>query len=116
MVWESDRPAFERLQQRLARRGAAAVEAARRWPAHYVAFDLVHAGEDLTGWPYERRRVALEALFADRSLKAPLTLCPSTTDPEQAEQWLGWSAAGREGLCFKRLDEPYRPVRSWRKY
>ncbi|UXY17616.1 hypothetical protein N8I84_01710 [Streptomyces cynarae] len=112
VVWESDRLAFERLQQRLALRGAAAAEAARRWPGHYVAFDPVHVGLDLTGWPYERRRAALEALFADHSLKAPLTLCPSTTAPEQAEQWLGCSAAGLEGLCFKRLDEPYRPVRS----
>ncbi|MFD8394797.1 ATP-dependent DNA ligase [Streptomyces sp. NPDC059680] len=113
---ESDRLAFKRLQQRLARREAAAAEAARRWPAHYVAFDLVHVREDVTGWPYERRHVVLESLFADRSLKAPLTLRPSTTDPEQAEQWLGWSVARLEGLCFKRLDEPYRPLRSWRKY
>ncbi|MFF4717384.1 hypothetical protein ACFY2V_39220 [Streptomyces eurythermus] len=35
VVWESGRLAFERLQQRLARRGAGAAEAARRWPAHY---------------------------------------------------------------------------------
>ncbi|MFI1293328.1 hypothetical protein ACH4VM_33620 [Streptomyces sp. NPDC020792] len=116
VVWESDRLAFERLQQRLARRGTGAAEAARLWPAHYVAFDLVHAGEDLTGWPYERRRAALEALFVDHALGTPLTLCPSTTDPDQAGQWLGWTTAGLEGLCFKRPDEPYRPVRSWRKY
>jgi hypothetical protein len=25
-----------------------------------------------------------------------------------------WLAAGLEGLCFKPLDEPYQPVRSWR--
>ncbi|MFJ2264440.1 hypothetical protein ACIOKD_40225 [Streptomyces sp. NPDC087844] len=55
VVWERDRLAFERLQQRLARRGASAVEASRQWPAHYVVFDLVHAGEDVTGWAYERR-------------------------------------------------------------
>ncbi|MFE3687788.1 ATP-dependent DNA ligase [Streptomyces sp. NPDC059095] len=116
VVWESDRLAFERLQQRMARRGAGAAEGSRQWPAHYVAFDLVHAGKDLTGWPYARRRSALEALFTDRGLGAPLTLCPSTTDPTVADQWLGWTAAGLEGLCFKRLDEPYRPVRSWRKY
>ncbi|MGW5609358.1 ATP-dependent DNA ligase [Streptomyces sp. NPDC003753] len=116
VVWERDRLAFERLQQRLARRRAGAAEAARQWPAHYVVFDLVHAGSDLTGWPYERRRAALEALFADHGLEAPLTLCPSTTDPATARGWLEWAAAGVEGLCFKRLDEPYRPVRSWRKY
>ncbi|MEU9197736.1 ATP-dependent DNA ligase [Streptomyces hundungensis] len=116
VIWEADRLAFERLQQRFARRGGGAVEGSQMWPAHYVAFDLVHAGADLTGWPYERRRAALVALFADHRVAAPLTLCPSTTDPAVAEQWLGWTAAGMEGLCFKRLNEPYRPVRSWRKY
>ncbi|MEV6810064.1 ATP-dependent DNA ligase [Streptomyces sp. NPDC051132] len=116
VVWESGRLAFERLQQRLARRGPGAVEAVRQWPAHYVVFDLVHAGADVTGWPYGRRRAALEALFADHGVEAPLTLCPSTTDPAVAMGWLEWTAAGLEGLCFKRLDEPYRPVRSWRKY
>ncbi|MYQ96890.1 ATP-dependent DNA ligase [Streptomyces sp. SID4946] len=118
VVWEEDRLACERPQQRLARRDPlAAAEAARQWPAHYVAFDLVHAaGTDLTGWPYQRRRAALEALFTDHQLSAPLTLCPSTTDPAEAAQRLGWTAAGLEGLCFKRLTGPYRPVRSWQKY
>ncbi|MEW2810912.1 ATP-dependent DNA ligase [Streptomyces massasporeus] len=117
VVWESERLAFERLQQRLARRGKGAREAAGQRPAHYVAFDLVHVGgTDLTGWPYRRRRAALEALFAEHGLAAPLTLCLSTTDPAVAAQWLTWTAAGMEGLCFKRLDEPYLPVRSWRKY
>ncbi|WP_435877308.1 hypothetical protein [Streptomyces albogriseolus] len=68
---------------------------------HYVAFDPVHQGDtDLTSWPYERRRTALEALFADHRLEAPLTLCPSTTDPAVARGWLEWTAAGLEGLCF----------------
>lgn len=113
VVWQSGRLAFERLQQRLARRGKGASEAAGQWPAHYVVFDLLHQGEtDLTGWPYQRRRAALEALFTERSLTGPLTLRPSTTDPAAAQQWLQWTAAGLEGLYFKRLDEPYRPVRS----
>ncbi|MGW1596658.1 ATP-dependent DNA ligase [Streptomyces sp. NPDC002343] len=117
VVWESGRLAFERLQQRLARRGPDAAEAARRWPAHYVVFDLVHAGADVTGWPYTRRRAALEKLFADHVLRAPLTLCPSTTESAVARGWLEWTAAGLEGLCFKRLDESYvRGARSWRKY
>ncbi|MDX3314528.1 ATP-dependent DNA ligase [Streptomyces sp. NPDC054884] len=117
VVWERDRLAFERLQQRLARRGAAAAQAAREWPAHFVAFDLVHRGDDLTSWPYAWRRAALEALFAERGLAAPFTLCPSTTDPALAREWLEWTAAGVAGLCFKRLEESYRGgVGSWRKY
>ncbi|WOT39562.1 ATP-dependent DNA ligase [Streptomyces coeruleorubidus] len=117
VVWERDRLAFERLQQRLARRGAAAAQAAREWPAHFVAFDLVQRGGDLTVWPYARRRAALEELFADHGLTAPWVLCPSTTAPALAEEWLTWTAAGVEGLCFKRLEDSYRGgVRSWRKY
>jgi hypothetical protein len=108
VVWEQGRLAFERLQQRLARRGRGAAEGAGQWPAHYVVFDLVHAdATDLTGWSYARRRAALEALFTDRQLEAPLTLCPSTTDPSVARGWLEWTAVGLEGLCFKRLNEPY---------
>jgi hypothetical protein len=56
VVWEHGRLAFERLQQRLARRGSGAAEGAGRWLAHYVVFDLVHAdATDLTGWPHAAR-------------------------------------------------------------
>ncbi|WP_309030885.1 ATP-dependent DNA ligase [Streptomyces alfalfae] len=119
VVWEGERLAFERLQQRLARRrGAGALTAARTWPAHLVVFDLLHVeGTDLTPWPYARRRSALEALFTDAALTAPFTLCPSTTDPATAREWLTWTSAGLEGLCFKRLREPYRAsARAWGKY
>lgn len=120
VVWESGRLAFERLQQRLARRsGAGALAAARAWPAHLVVFDVLRLdGRDLTAWPYARRRAALESLFADAGLSTPFTLCPSTTDPATAREWLTWTSAGLEGLCFKRLAEPYRPGarRGWSKY
>ncbi|MFJ5927573.1 ATP-dependent DNA ligase [Kitasatospora sp. NPDC092948] len=118
VVWEGGRLAFERLRHRLASRGARAEQAAKEWPAHYVAFDLLHDGEeDLTGWPYWRRRAALEGLFAALPAAGPLALCPSTTEPAVADEWLGWTAAGLEGLCFKRSDERYLPGRrAWRKY
>ncbi|MEV8597833.1 ATP-dependent DNA ligase [Streptomyces sp. NPDC052012] len=118
VVWEEGKLAFERLQQRLVRRGAGAARAAAEWPAHFVVFDLLHlGGTDLTSWPYIPRRAALEELFADAKLSAPLTLCPSTTDPDTARQWLNWTAAGLEGLCFKRLNDRYRPgARAWGKY
>ncbi|MFF8931480.1 ATP-dependent DNA ligase [Streptomyces longwoodensis] len=118
VVWEHGRLPFERLQQRLVRRGSGAIHGAQQWPAHYVVFDLVHAdGTDLAGWPYERRRAALEALFAERQVEPPLTLCPSTTDPAVARGWLEWTAAGLEGLCFKRLRDPYTGgAWAWWKY
>ncbi|MGQ4383620.1 ATP-dependent DNA ligase [Streptomyces sp. SAS_270] len=117
VVWERDRLSFERLQQRAHRRAATAVRAAQQWPAHFVAFDLLRAGTDLTAQPYRARRAALEQLFADHRLQAPWTLCPSTTDPKQATEWLEWSAVGLEGVVFKRLDQRYLPgFRAWRKY
>nr|WP_109031517.1 ATP-dependent DNA ligase [Streptomyces rubrogriseus] len=109
----------ERLQQRLARRrGAGALAAAQTWPAHPVVFDVLRLeSADLTPWPYAWRRAALEALFDYAGLTAPLTLCPSTSDPATAREWLTWTAAGLEGLCFKRLAEPYRAgTRAWGKY
>ncbi|WP_432101321.1 ATP-dependent DNA ligase [Streptomyces sp. WAC 04229] len=119
VVWESGSLAFERLQQRLARRrGAGALAAAQTWPAHLVVFDLLRLeGTDLTPRPYQERRAMLEDLFAERGLTAPFTLCPSTTDPATARPWLEWTTAGLEGLCFKRLTEPYRGgARAWGKY
>ncbi|MDX3319805.1 ATP-dependent DNA ligase [Streptomyces sp. ME03-5684b] len=119
VVWESGRLAFERLQQRLARRrGAGALAAAQTWPAHLVVFDILRLeGTDLTPRSYSERRAVLVDLFADRGLSAPFTLCPSTTDPDTARAWLEWTTAGLEGLCFKRLTEPYRGgARAWAKY
>ncbi|MEU9438858.1 hypothetical protein [Streptomyces sp. NPDC048252] len=86
--------------------------------AHFVVFDVLRlAGTDTTAWSYRRRRRALEELFTDLRLQAPWTLTPSTTDPDTALAWLEWAAVGMEGLCSKRLTEPYRPTaRTWRKY
>ncbi|MFB7982941.1 ATP-dependent DNA ligase [Streptomyces vinaceus] len=119
VVWDAaGRLAFERLQDRLARRGAGAARAAGEWPAHFVAFDVVRlSGTDTTSWPYRQRRAALESVFAERRLTAPWVLCPSTTEAETVREWLTWASVGMEGVVFKRLDEPYRPaVRGWQKY
>ncbi|MFK0172595.1 ATP-dependent DNA ligase [Streptomyces sp. NPDC090306] len=119
VVWDAaGRLAFERLQGRLHRRGAGALRAAAEWPAHFVVFDVLRlAGTDTTGWPYRRRRAALERVFAARRLTGPWTLCPSTTNPATVQEWLTWSSVGMEGLVFKRLDGVYRPgVRGWQKY
>ncbi|GFN09882.1 hypothetical protein Smic_84380 [Streptomyces microflavus] len=93
---------------------------AAQWPAHYVAFDLLRlngADPDLTAQPYTARRAALEELFTDQALAPPWTLCPSTTDPTMAAEWLEWSTVGMEGLVLKNLRGTYRPAtRAWRKY
>ncbi|MGW5330736.1 ATP-dependent DNA ligase [Streptomyces sp. NPDC004014] len=116
--WQQGQLSFERLQNRLHRRGAGAARAAAQWPAQLVAFDLLRlSGTDTTAWPYLRRRAALEGLFNTRGLSAPWALCPSTTDPDTVREWLTWGSVRIEGIVFKRLDAPYRPaVRGWRKY
>ncbi|MGW7256558.1 ATP-dependent DNA ligase [Streptomyces sp. NPDC054834] len=119
VVWDAaGRLAFERLQNRLQRRGAGAARAAGEWPAHFVALDLLRlSGTDTTAWPYRRRRTALESVFAARHLSAPWTLCPSTTNPGTVHEWLTWAAVGMEGIVFKRLDDAYHPAaRGWHKY
>lgn len=120
VVWDAaGRLAFERLQNRLVRRGAGAVRAAGEWLAHFVAFDVLRlSGTVTTGWPYRRRRAALESLFAERGLSAPWALCPSTTDPDTVREWLTWGAVCLEGVVFKRLDDVYRPAArgGWLKY
>ncbi|MER6368751.1 hypothetical protein ABT255_10255 [Streptomyces mirabilis] len=99
VVWDAaGRPAFERLQNRLARRGAGAARAAEEWPAHFVAFDLLRlSGTDTTGWPYRRRRAALESVFTARRLSTPWAPCPSTTEADVVREWLTWSSVGMEG-------------------
>ncbi|MFD9360019.1 hypothetical protein [Streptomyces sp. NPDC060031] len=95
------RLAFERLQDRLARRGTSAARAAGAWPAHFVAFDLLRLpGTDTTTWPYQRRRAALESVFAGRRLSTPWVLCPSTTETETVREWLTWASVGMEGVVF----------------
>ncbi|MEU1457164.1 ATP-dependent DNA ligase [Streptomyces avermitilis] len=103
VVWDAaGRLAFERLQSRLVRRGAGAARAAEEWPAHFVAFDLLQLfGTDMTGWPYRRRRAALESMFAARRLSAPWTLCPSATEADVVREWLTWAPGGMEGVVFK---------------
>ncbi|WP_406723876.1 hypothetical protein WJ438_03250 [Streptomyces sp. GD-15H] len=83
-----------------ARRRAA--RAAEEWPAHFVAFDLLRlSGTDTTGWPYRRRRAALESLFTARQLTAPWTLYPSTTEAGVVRELLTWASVGMEGSVFR---------------
>ncbi|MGW5625582.1 ATP-dependent DNA ligase [Streptomyces olivaceus] len=107
VVWDAAGPLdSERLQNRLARRGAGADRAAEEWAAHFVAFDLLRlSGTVTTGWPYSRRRAALESGFGAHRLFAPWALCPSTTDPDTVREWLSWATVGMEGVVFKRLTD-----------
>ncbi|MGI3198738.1 hypothetical protein ACRJ4W_09155 [Streptomyces sp. GLT-R25] len=68
IVWNTaGRLAFEQLQNRLHRRGPAALQAATQQPAHFVAFDVLRlAGTTTLTWPYSRRRAEYLEIFHNR--------------------------------------------------
>jgi ATP-dependent DNA ligase len=117
LVWDPDRErtSFALLQRRIGAGGV--LRLAARYPAQYVAFDLLHDGEgqDLTGLPLAERRAHLTDLLA--GAPARLILCPQTTELTLAQDWMTAGATvGIEGVVAKRLDAPYQPGRrGWRK-
>ncbi|WP_406368167.1 hypothetical protein [Streptomyces sp. NBC_01546] len=67
LVWDPDegRLSFEALQRRAAARGRSAPTLAARWPAYFVAFDVLQLhGTELLNLPYRERRTLLEDLLA----------------------------------------------------
>ncbi|MFE1189966.1 ATP-dependent DNA ligase [[Kitasatospora] papulosa] len=109
---------FTALQRR-ATAGRNARTLAVELPAHFIAFDVLQSdGQELLDEPFERRRQILEALFTSNGMAPPWTLCPSTTDPAVANEWLHeWTdVPGIEGVVVKRLTGRYQPgVRGWTK-
>ncbi len=71
---------------------------------HFVAFDLLRlSGTDTTGWPYRRRRAALESVSAARRLSAPWAPCPWSpadrtrdSDPVKRGEILGCPGGQRD--------------------
>ncbi|MFD7094088.1 ATP-dependent DNA ligase [Streptomyces xanthophaeus] len=122
VVWDSKagQLSFEGLQRRTAARGRRSTRVlATSLSAFFIAFDVLQQdGRELTGYPYRQRRVRLEALFADRRLASPWTLCPMTTDLIKAQQWLEscTEITGVEGIVVKAMNQPYQPGhRGWYK-
>ncbi|ROT34008.1 non-homologous end-joining DNA ligase [Micromonospora sp. HM5-17] len=110
VLTESGQPSFTALAERMhVRQPHRAARLAASLPVTYMIFDLLRRdGADLTGWPYRRRREALEAL----GLAGPRWAVP----PVFADGVATYEAAGEhglEGVVAKRLDSVYRPgVRS----
>ncbi len=121
VVWDTEagRLSFEALQRRVAARARGARALAARWPAYFVAFDLLQQdGQELLTPPYAERRALLEGLFSENALTAPWTLCPMTTDLAKAREWLeSWpDVSGVEGILVKPLNGRYLPgYRGWTK-
>ena len=77
-------------------------------PAFFVAFDLLCLGDDdLRATPFSDRRELLIHLLARETPGVELT--PATLDPEVADEWLGRTEPGIDGVVAKRLDGTYQP-------
>ncbi|WP_435813586.1 ATP-dependent DNA ligase [Streptomyces sp. NBC_01310] len=120
VVWdtEADRLSFE-AQRRAATRARGAAGLIARWPAYFVAFDVLQLdGQGLLTRPYAERRALLENLFSEHALTAPWTLYPQTTDLSKAWEWLeSWTdVSGVEGILIKSMSQRYLPgCRGWTK-
>ncbi|GIF69332.1 ATP-dependent DNA ligase [Asanoa ishikariensis] len=117
VVWDDarERSSFSLLQRRAAA-GRHVLQLARQHPAHYVIFDVLATAD--ASWlpaPLTERRALLEDLLA--GAPTSLVLCPHTTDPAVAREWLDtWTTTGIEGIVAKRVDQPYRVGRGgWQK-
>lgn len=121
VVWEAGRLAFPRLGKRLNARPATVRRIRAEFPAHFIAFDLLHLGGrgSMIREPYRVRRAALEKLFKQYKLTSPWELCPATTNTDTIREWLtdGVEKRGYEGIVWKSPQDPYRPgARAWHRY
>jgi bifunctional non-homologous end joining protein LigD len=83
---------------------------AKKHPASYCSFDLVHRDEaDLCALPWQQRRTVLESLdLTDRSLGLGRPV-PYTTDGEAMYRLT--AELGYEGTRAKRVASRYRPAK-----
>ncbi|WP_329492475.1 ATP-dependent DNA ligase (plasmid) [Kitasatospora sp. NBC_01246] len=114
VIMQGGQPSFSALQGRVHRtRPASVLAGARRAPAVYVAFDLLHTDRPLLAEPYTRRRALLE----DRALERPRLRVPPAWDEVTAA--VAWTREHQlEGVIAKKADAVYRPgtrSRNWVK-
>lgn len=93
---------FDLLSQRIHPAESRVRMLAEKWPAAFVAFDLLAEGDEmLMELPYLERRERLEEALPGQGQVTPMTL-----DREAAGAWL----TGRsEGVVAKLADCPYKP-------
>lgn len=100
-------PDFARLRARLRSANREARLAAKRSPATFLAFDLLHLdGYSTRGLPYAERR----ALLAELDVDGPGWRTPRSFSSDEAPALLeATKERGLEGVVAKRLDAPYLP-------
>ncbi|MDG4833810.1 non-homologous end-joining DNA ligase [Solwaraspora sp. WMMD1047] len=106
VLTESGQPSFTALAERMhVREPGRAARLAATVPVTYMIFDLLRLrGEDLTGWPYQRRRAALEEL----GVGGPRWAVPPVF-PDGRATYQAAGEHGLEGVVAKRLGSVYRP-------
>ena len=93
---------FDLLGQRIHPAESRVKMLAEKWPADYVAFDLLAEGdEDLMALPYSERRKRLQ-----KAVGKPIEVTPATDDRGDAGVWL---TGDSEGVVAKQADAAYRP-------
>jgi len=93
---------FDLLSQRIHPAKSRVEMLAEKYPAAFVAFDLLAEGdEELLELPYTDRRKRLEKAVSD-----PIQLSPMTDDREAAGQWLTGKS---EGVVAKQAGSAYQP-------
>ena len=93
---------FDLLSQRIHPAKSRVEMLAEKYPAAFVAFDLLAEGdEELLELPYTDRRKRLEKVVSD-----PIQLSPMTDDREAAGQWLTGKS---EGVVAKQAGSSYQP-------
>ncbi|MFY1688383.1 non-homologous end-joining DNA ligase [Plantactinospora sp. WMMB782] len=105
VLTESGQPSFTALAERMhVREPGRAARLAASLPVTYMIFDLLgRDGTDLTGWPYSRRRAALEEL----GLGGPRWAVPPVF-PDGPATYQAAGEHGLEGVVSKRVDGVYR--------
>ena len=102
---------FEALQMRLHPAASRVRKLAAETPAHLILFDLLmtERQESIVEAPLDRRRAALESLYAAAGDAPRLKLSPFTHDRREAQRWLARSGGALDGVIAKRLEDRYMP-------
>lgn len=106
-----DRLDFDQLLQRIHPAASRVQQLAMRFPATYIAFDILvdGNGRPTHELPLEERRVLLERFAASHFSKSNLTLrlSPATLDREVVQEWFESAGSAVDGIIAKRLGIAY---------
>jgi ATP-dependent DNA ligase len=100
---------FEALLQRIHPAESRIKMLSQKWPASYVAWDILALGdEDLREKPQKERRAKLEGVLG--KAQPPIYMTPATRDRELATDWFNrFEGAGLDGVVAKDENLVYSP-------